>query len=201
MCGNPRRGMPLREALQFYFPRIDITERGATRIVSRCATSQKTGLAEEFGKAVSAISKLVVLHCYNYDCTCLEHLTSACGGSPRFIKPRIQQFEWLQSWLYARLDWKLNHSLSKCFPLFIIACSYTNIRNVGPFSSENLHAKCGNGRRETCMAFKAAYIHFPWESPWVELGWNLKWVHREVAHHKGLALQNHFSFILFHVTH
>ena len=51
------------------------------------------------------------------------------------------------------------------------------LRITRSFSSENLHAKGENGKEKHAWPLRASHFHFPWESPWMELGWNPKWVH------------------------
>ena len=43
-------------------------------------------------------------------------------------------------------------------------------KDVGSFTSENLHAKCENGKREHAWPLRASDLDFSSESPWMELG-------------------------------
>ena len=82
--------MPLYGALVLCLRRVDITQRGAARVVSIFCHVRKLGPHRGFGQSPLRENKIVVLRVVIYDRNCLEHLTSACGGPPGFNKPRIQ---------------------------------------------------------------------------------------------------------------
>ena len=67
--------MPLREALMICFRRVDITQRGAARVVSVLCHVRKLGPRGGFGQSPLRENKTVVLRVIIYDRTCLEHLT------------------------------------------------------------------------------------------------------------------------------
>ena len=60
-----------------------------------------------------------------------------------------------------RPECKMHYSSSNIAPFFSLACSDTNLRILGSFTSENLHAKCGNGRREHAWPLRASHFVFP----------------------------------------
>ena len=75
LCGNLRRGMPIRVALIFYLRRVNITQRGAVSVVSVLCHVRKFGPRGGFGQIPLCENKIVVLRVIIYDCTYLKRLT------------------------------------------------------------------------------------------------------------------------------
>ena len=71
-----------------FLRRVDISH-GATRVTMLLCPVRKDGPRSGIQLCCLREIKAVVLFTINYDRICLEHLTSACGGSLNYNKSRI----------------------------------------------------------------------------------------------------------------
>ena len=78
--GNPRRGMPLHAALIFCFRRVDITQRGASRVVLLLCHVRKDGPRGGIQLCCLREIKTAVLRYFIMIAFAFEH-SSACGDS------------------------------------------------------------------------------------------------------------------------
>ena len=83
VCGNLRTGIPLRGTHMSCFGRVDITQRGAIRVVSVLCHVRKFGPRGGFGQSPLRENKTVVLRVIIYDCTRRERLTAPVSSIAR----------------------------------------------------------------------------------------------------------------------
>ena len=79
--------MPLHVALISRIGRFDITQRDVALVVLLLCHVRKVEPRGGCGQSPLRENRIVVLRIIIYDCTCLKHLTFACGGPPGCKKP------------------------------------------------------------------------------------------------------------------